>query len=93
MALPEDTAIPRGLEPSLNLNADEGQLQQIVLNLYNNSRDAMPDGGRLTIATALRRISGNEADAPPGIPAGSYVQLSVADTGHVWMAGNRNYFP
>lgn len=71
------------LDPEdLTLYADEGQLQQIVLNLYNNSRDAMPDGGRLTIATALRRISGNEADAPPGIPAGSYVQLSVADTGH-----------
>ena len=71
------------LDPeALHLNADEGQLQQIVLNLYNNSRDAMPDGGRLTIATARRRISGNEADAPPGIPAGGYVQLSVADTGH-----------
>jgi len=79
----ENFQIDFHLDPEdLSLNADEGQLQQIVLNLYNNSRDAMPDGGRLTISTALRRISGNEADAPTGIPAGSYVQLSVADTGH-----------
>lgn len=66
----------------LMLNADEGQLQQIVLNLYNNSRDAMPGGGRLTIATVRRRIGGNEDDVPTGITAGRYVQLSVADTGH-----------
>lgn len=66
----------------LILNADQGQLQQIILNLYNNARDAMPDGGRMTIATAGRRISGNEADAPAGIPPGAYVQLAVTDTGH-----------
>lgn len=66
----------------LILNADQGQLQQILLNLYNNARDAMPNGGHLTISTAVRRISGNEVDAPPGIPGGNYVLLTVADTGH-----------
>ena len=69
-------------QQELILNADQGQLQQIVLNLYNNARDAMPDGGRLTITTAGRTISGNEDDVPSGIPAGSYVQLTVTDSGH-----------
>lgn len=61
--------------------ADLGQLQQIVLNLYNNARDAMPKGGCLTIATGLRQVAGNETDVPSGITPGSYVLLSVRDTG------------
>jgi signal transduction histidine kinase/CheY-like chemotaxis protein len=71
------------LDPQeLTLNADHGQLQQIVLNLYNNARDAMPDGGRLKITTAGRQIAGNEENLPAGMPPGSYVQLTVADSGH-----------
>lgn len=66
----------------LVVRADVGQLQQIVLNLYNNARDAMPDGGVLTIVTAGRVISGYEDDLPPGIPAGRYLQLTVSDSGH-----------
>lgn len=66
----------------LNIKADQGQMQQIVLNLYNNARDAMPDGGMLTISTVRRLIAGNEKDVPAGMPRGWYVQLTVADTGH-----------
>lgn len=66
----------------LNLSADIGQLQQIMLNLYNNARDAMPDGGRLTITTSGCRLFGNEADILPGMPPGNYVKMTVADTGH-----------
>lgn len=66
----------------LRINADHGQLQQILLNLYNNGRDAMPNGGNLTITTTSRQINGNRIDTPTGIPPGSYVLLTVADTGH-----------
>ncbi len=66
----------------LALNADLGQLQQIVLNLYNNARDAMPDGGRLTITTAGRQVVGDEHDLPAEMPPGPYVQLTVSDTGY-----------
>ncbi len=70
------------LDPhDISVHADLGQLQQIVLNLYNNARDAMPDGGSLFISTELRKVIGNEADAPHGIKPGRYLLLSVSDTG------------
>jgi signal transduction histidine kinase/ActR/RegA family two-component response regulator len=57
--------------------SDRTQLELAVLNLAINARDAMPDGGRLTIATRIREIGpGN-----PVLEPGDYVQLSVADTG------------
>lgn len=64
------------------VNGDTGQLQQVVLNLYNNARDAMPDGGCMTISTSVRSLSAREDDAPVNIPPGRYVLLTVADTGH-----------
>lgn len=66
----------------LTLNADLGQLQQIILNLYNNAREAMPDGGSLTISTSRSIIVGFEDDAPANIPPGRYVRLTVTDTGY-----------
>lgn len=66
----------------LVLNADAGQLRQIILNLCNNSCDAMPDGGHLTISTAGYQIAGDEEGLPSGMPPGQYVKLTVADTGH-----------
>ncbi|MFH1028291.1 MAG: ATP-binding protein [Pseudomonadota bacterium] len=65
----------------LLLQADHGQLQQVVLNLYNNARDAMPNGGLLTISTGAETLAGQDPEAPPGIPYGSYVKLTVSDTG------------
>ena len=56
---------------------DENQLENAILNLAINARDAMPEGGELTIATALL----SEAEAPD-LPAGDYVCITVADTGH-----------
>ncbi len=63
------------------VKADQGQIEQVIMNLVINARDAMPEGGRLTVAT--RNIELHEADAEraPQTEPGSYVQLSVTDTG------------
>lgn len=60
--------------------ADPSQLENTVLNLAVNARDAMPGGGTLTIHTGVDRIEGDEA-ARYGVTPGDYVRLCVADTG------------
>ena len=60
--------------------ADPGHIEQIVLNLAINARDAMPTGGTLSIDTAVREIMKDE-NTVSGIPFGSYVSLRVGDTG------------
>jgi PAS domain S-box-containing protein len=59
------------------VRADQGQIEQVLLNLVANARDAMPDGGRVTISTS--HVSARPARST--LPPGSYVELSVADTG------------
>jgi hypothetical protein len=60
--------------------ADSIQLEQVIMNLATNARDAMPDGGTLTMATNIVRIEG--AAAGEGVPKpGAYVRLTVSDTG------------
>lgn len=63
-------------EGRLPVLSDPVQLEMAVLNLAINARDAMPDGGDLTIRTAARRLSGDHE-----LPDGKYVELSVADSG------------
>jgi PAS domain S-box-containing protein len=63
---------------------DPGQFEQVLLNLIINARDAMPEGGQVTVTTGVRRFSGEDEHTmvdSGSIPAGTYVQLSVADTG------------
>jgi CheY-like chemotaxis protein len=60
---------------------DQSQLEMALLNLTLNSRDAMPDGGSLTISTGNETLTAGQANAGGGLPAGDYVVISVSDSG------------
>jgi CheY-like chemotaxis protein len=78
----EDIDLVTVLDPQLrNVKADPGQLEQILLNLAVNSRDAMPDGGKLTIETANQDIDEAAARMQGGVRPGRYVMIAVTDTG------------
>ncbi|MEP9358707.1 PAS domain-containing protein [Sphingomonas sp. KR3-1] len=72
-----ETVLPAGLRPLL---ADPNQLENVILNLSVNARDAMPKGGRLVLTTANARFDGSEA-AGLDLAPGDYVEIAVADTG------------
>ena len=63
------------------IHADPNQLENVLLNLAVNARDAMPGGGRLTIETQNAHIDARYAAGNPGVPAGQYVLVAVTDTG------------
>ncbi|MBI1961953.1 MAG: PAS domain S-box protein, partial [Candidatus Rokubacteria bacterium] len=72
------------------VNADPGQLEQVLMNLAVNARDAMPDGGRLTIETADREVETGPADAAGVRPRQPHVLLAVSDTGSGMDAATRS---
>ena len=78
----ENITLDAALAPNLNLvKADPGQIEQVIMNLAVNSRDAMPNGGRMVIQTANVRVDEATRQQHPGLAVGSYALLSVADTG------------
>jgi signal transduction histidine kinase len=78
----EDISLSTHLDPHLALiNADPGQLEQVLLNLAVNARDAMPDGGALTLTTDNADLSDEHRDRHLGAAPGKYIMLAVTDTG------------
>jgi two-component system cell cycle sensor histidine kinase/response regulator CckA len=78
----EDIRLELHLAPDAGaVRIDAGQLQQVLMNLAVNARDAMPLGGRLTIATAPVGVAREEPALPEPLPPGEYVRLAVTDTG------------
>ncbi len=78
----EDVTLVAELAPSLAaVKADAGQIEQVVMNLAVNARDAMPTGGTLTITTANVHLDDAYARMHPSMTPGPYVALTVSDTG------------
>jgi len=78
----EDVALETRLrEPGSHVHADAGQIEQIVVNLAVNARDAMPDGGQLVLDTSEAQLDEQGCSRYPGATPGRYVVLAVSDTG------------
>ena len=81
-ALGEHINLETALGPDLwSVKADAGQMEQVLMNLALNARDAMPDGGKLTITTANAELDPDYARILGDVPPGRYVRLTVSDTG------------
>ena len=79
----EQVTVELDLAPDLDLvEADSGYIEQVVMNLATNARDAMPTGGTLTISTGNMDLGQPLSLGTAVVPAGRYAMLKVADTGH-----------
>src|SRR4029078_6483480 len=77
----ENVTITLKLEPTLALiTVDRSQLEQVIINLAVNARDAMPTGGRLTLETVRVVLDEHYAEGHPTAKPGRYVALIVSDT-------------
>ena len=78
----EDVRVVTDLETRLDsIRADRGQIEQILMNLATNARDAMPNGGTFTIRTRNAELGPDDVARHPYVRPGRYVRLSVSDTG------------
>ncbi len=79
----EDIKIVTSFDPALGrVFADPGQMEQVLVNLVVNARDAMPSGGALVLETSNADLDDSYVRTHPGSRAGTYVRLAVSDTGH-----------
>jgi nitrogen-specific signal transduction histidine kinase/CheY-like chemotaxis protein len=86
--LGEDIEVSLILDPGLsNVKADQGQIEQVIMNLAVNARDAMPEGGKLKVQTTNAVLDQTYTRNHPGSKAGEYVMLAVTDTGSGMDAG------
>jgi PAS domain S-box-containing protein len=80
--LGEDITLRTEYAPKLAvISADAGMIEQVLLNLAVNSRDAMPTGGQLLISTSVENLGADSPQLPAGESPGNYVRLKVSDTG------------
>ena len=78
----EDIQLVLSLAPDLGyVKVDPGQVEQVIMNLVVNARDAMPTGGTLTLETANVELDGDYAARHVGVRPGPYVRLTICDTG------------
>jgi len=78
----EEITISADLAPQVwTIEADEGNIEQVIMNLAVNAKDAMPEGGKLTIKTENIVLDEKSAESIPDARAGEAVRLTVADTG------------
>jgi CheY-like chemotaxis protein len=78
----EDVDLRLALEPGLGMvKADAGQIEQVLMNLVVNARDAMPQGGTLTIETCNARLDGGQAGLRRPVKPGAYALIGVSDNG------------
>jgi two-component system cell cycle sensor histidine kinase/response regulator CckA len=78
----DDVVLTSTLSADLaTINADPSQVEQVLMNLTINARDAMPTGGKISIATANVEVDEVHARQPPFAIPGQYVRLTVSDTG------------
>jgi len=80
--LGETVDLHTGMGDRGSVKADVGQIEQVLVNLAVNARDAMPDGGRLTIETADVVLDAGSVHGHPGMRPGPHVMIAVTDTGH-----------
>ncbi|PYR92541.1 MAG: hypothetical protein DMF84_13655 [Acidobacteria bacterium] len=77
-----DVELTLDLEPAIgDVRADPGQLEQVLMNLAANARDAMPEGGRMSVMTRNEDVTTERANRLTSLAPGQFVCLSVADTG------------